>query len=338
MAKPLLSSDEELLVIKAIRAAEKGHRGELRVHLETHAKDGPARARRLFKLLGLHRTAENTGVLLHVAHRDGRATVHADTGLASVPADAWAEAADAAERGLARGEAAAGIIEALDRLGALLREHVPGVDLEGNELPDRITTERDDPDSPHSTETVATEDVDDLIAIATQLREQEEDALHREDLLAIATELGLESHHVDRAEEELARRRAERARQEEEDRRFQRRLLYAGVGLALLVGLFGLVGQASLRKDLAEVEAHRAQLRNVLDRQEEVKRRYRGAQTGPDWVAEVSGAENRVGVERRRHDQVVSDYRARASSFPGALWVRIFGLPKKPPLSHEIEW
>ena len=47
---------------------------------------------------------------------------------------------DRVGRGFAAGAAGAGLVEAIDRIGELLRRAAPGEDRAGNELPDEITT------------------------------------------------------------------------------------------------------------------------------------------------------------------------------------------------------
>jgi uncharacterized membrane protein len=128
----------------AIAAAEKGHRGEVRVHLEKRCpkrKNPPERAAELFESFGMSRTREDTAVLLYVAFDDGRCAVHAGSGVEAAAAPGfWRAVADQIDRGFSIGEPLAGICAALEQIGEMLREHVPGEDVAGNELPDAVTT------------------------------------------------------------------------------------------------------------------------------------------------------------------------------------------------------
>jgi uncharacterized membrane protein len=128
----------------AIAAAEAGHRGEVRVHLERRRprdKTPEARAKELFESFGMDRTREDTAVLLYVAFADGRSAVHAGSGVVDAArAGFWRSVADEIERGFAIGEPLAGTCAALEQIGELLRELVPGEDVGGNELPDAVTT------------------------------------------------------------------------------------------------------------------------------------------------------------------------------------------------------
>jgi len=142
---PFLTRAEEGRLRVAIALAERGHRGELRVHLEArYPGDGPvARAAELFSQLGLGETADDTGVLLYVAVRDGKAAVWAGSGIyqhgsARAP-DFWKQAVALVAAGFAHHDAAGGIEQALAAIGGLLREVAPGADVHGNELPNEVS-------------------------------------------------------------------------------------------------------------------------------------------------------------------------------------------------------
>jgi uncharacterized membrane protein len=142
LRRRILNSEEERAVVQAIGDAEKGNRGEVRVHLEARCPvDDPlARAGELFKELGMQRTAEGTGVLLYVAERDRRAAVYAGPGIhGAAEKNFWQDVVNAVAEGFSGREPARGIIRALGMIGSLLRDTVPGEDVSGNELPDEVT-------------------------------------------------------------------------------------------------------------------------------------------------------------------------------------------------------
>jgi len=140
---PRLDAAGEAAVVAAIKRAERGNRGEVRVHLEAAAPGGDAlaRAEALHRALGVHRTKDGTGVLLYVAVDDRRAAVYAGAGVFGARDPAfWQGVTDAVAAEAREGRLAAGIVAALDRVGEALREKVPGADRRGNELPDAVTS------------------------------------------------------------------------------------------------------------------------------------------------------------------------------------------------------
>ena len=141
-SKRHLGREDEARLVAAIGRAEQGNRGEVRVHLEGRCagKDALARAAQLFEQLGMRRTAQDTGVLLYVAVEDRKAAVFAGRGIhGAAQAGFWQEVVDSVAAGYRRGEPAQGLVAAVERLGGLLREAVPGEDVAGNELPDAVS-------------------------------------------------------------------------------------------------------------------------------------------------------------------------------------------------------
>lgn len=141
--KKLLSVEDDVRLVEAIRAAERGSRGEVRLHLERRCRAAEPldRARALFGELGMHETADGTGVLLYVALSPRVACVFAGQGVhGAAEAGFWDEVVDRVGRGFAEGRAAEGLIESIARIGDLLRRVVPGEDARGNELPDSVST------------------------------------------------------------------------------------------------------------------------------------------------------------------------------------------------------
>jgi uncharacterized membrane protein len=137
-----LGQEEEARLVAAIGRAEQGNRGEVRVHLEGRCaeKDALVRAAQLFEKLGMRRTAQDTGVLLYVAVEDRKAAVFAGKGIhGAVQPGFWQEVVDTVAAGYRRGEPAQALVSAVERLGGLLREAVPGEDVAGNELPDAVS-------------------------------------------------------------------------------------------------------------------------------------------------------------------------------------------------------
>ena len=142
-SKRPLTIAQEAALVAAIRDAERGNRGEVRVHVEKRCPGGNAleRARQIYHLLGMSGTQEDTAVLLYVALSDRKAAVFAGSGIhAAAKPDFWKSVVDAVAKGYARGAGEAGLVDAIGKIGELLREHLPGEDRSGNELPDEVTT------------------------------------------------------------------------------------------------------------------------------------------------------------------------------------------------------
>ncbi len=139
----MLSEADEQRIVRAIANAERGNRGEVRVHLERRCptKDPVERAKVLYATLKLHATRDDTGVLLYVASRSRCAAVWSGAGVHGHARDGfWQKVVDAVAQGYRDGAPVDGICNALAEIGELLREHVPGEDTAGNELPDAVTT------------------------------------------------------------------------------------------------------------------------------------------------------------------------------------------------------
>jgi uncharacterized membrane protein len=127
-------------LVQAIAAAESGNRGEVRLHLEGRCKRDPLeRAKRLFAELGMQKTRADTGVLLYVAVEDRKAAVFAGKGIHGAAApDFWKKVVDGVAQGFKENKPLDGLLEALEQIGDLLREHAAGDD-HANELPDQVS-------------------------------------------------------------------------------------------------------------------------------------------------------------------------------------------------------
>jgi putative membrane protein len=100
---------------------------------------GHEAARREFAARGLTRTRGRTGVLLYVAMAERYAEVVPDAGIGDrVDASAWRATIEDLVAALGRGEAAAGLLRAVARVGAILAEHAPPTADEADELPNRV--------------------------------------------------------------------------------------------------------------------------------------------------------------------------------------------------------
>lgn len=98
-----------------------------------------ARAVTNFKIGAERRTHGRTGVLIYLSLAEHRAEIVADAAIASkVSPEVWGEAMATLVGGIRRGEAGAGLVGAIEQVGAILAQHFPRADDDTNELPDRL--------------------------------------------------------------------------------------------------------------------------------------------------------------------------------------------------------
>lgn len=88
---------------------------------------------------GLHRTRDETGILILISLMEHRVHVLADRGInAKVPPGTWDEIVSMVVAGLRSGDACAALCRAIDRCGDLLEEHFPVRRDDTDELPNLI--------------------------------------------------------------------------------------------------------------------------------------------------------------------------------------------------------
>lgn len=98
-----------------------------------------ARAITCFKVGAERRTHGRTGILIYVSLREHHAEILADAAIAAkVSPEVWGDAMAALLAGIRAGDLAAGLVGAVERVGAVLAEHFPRAADDQNELPDRV--------------------------------------------------------------------------------------------------------------------------------------------------------------------------------------------------------
>jgi len=114
-------------VLEAIRKAEAGTSGEIRVLIARHkAADPVAAAQSYFKSLGMANSPHRNGVLIFVAPRSRRFAVIGDTGVHEKCGDAfWTALAKAMGDFFRRGDFTDGIIHGIERAGEMLARTFP---------------------------------------------------------------------------------------------------------------------------------------------------------------------------------------------------------------------
>ncbi len=143
----------------------------------------------------------------------------------------------------------------------------------------------------------------------------------------------------DRAQLELLQDRAD-ARHAELVRSGRQRFLLQvlGVvagGVVLLGGIAYTRASAALATAWAEVDRADAQRRNVHERQLAVQVQWANAQPSPERDAELSGAENRTRLERKRYDDAVAAYNTEVGTWFARLAAKLRGLPTRAEPSTE---
>lgn len=98
-----------------------------------------ARAVNAFRIGAEQRTAGRTGILLYVSMREHRAEIVADEAIAKqVEPDVWADAMHAMLAHLREGRTADAMIAGIHKISPILTSHVPRLEGDANELPDRL--------------------------------------------------------------------------------------------------------------------------------------------------------------------------------------------------------
>ncbi|MBD3583363.1 TPM domain-containing protein [Flavobacterium selenitireducens] len=137
----LLSPDDELEVIEAIRLAERETSGEIRVHIEKHTNaDHYKRASEVFHELGMDNTELKNGVLIYLAIDDRHFVILGDKGIdAVVENDFWDCTKDVMQNHFKNRDFKTGLIEGITRAGERLRQFFPWQEGDTDELSNEIS-------------------------------------------------------------------------------------------------------------------------------------------------------------------------------------------------------
>lgn len=92
-----------------------------------------------FYRLGMHKTRDKTGILLLILLKERRFHIIADQGIHSrVSQSTWDELAGELSEAFKQGAYLAGILQTVQKMGAILASHFPRKPDDTNELPDEI--------------------------------------------------------------------------------------------------------------------------------------------------------------------------------------------------------
>ncbi len=136
-----LSTDEKYRLVQAIRLAEAGTSGEVRLYIDQHCKADTAmiRAEQVFVELKMEQTKQRNAVLIYLAMADRKFAIYADEGaLHATSIGYWQNLATQLSAHFAESRFYDGLMLVIQTIGYRLAELFPPIPGDENELPDDI--------------------------------------------------------------------------------------------------------------------------------------------------------------------------------------------------------
>lgn len=139
--KKFFSKKEVAEIHQAIHDAELNTSGEIRVHIEDHAKgDAITKATEIFAKLEMNKTELKNGVLFYLAVKDRTFAIIGDEGIdKKVPSHFWDEIKNNMTISFKKGEFVSGLCKGIEEAGRQLKTHFPYSKDDKNELPNEIS-------------------------------------------------------------------------------------------------------------------------------------------------------------------------------------------------------
>jgi len=136
-----LSKEEEQAVIEAIRSAESGTSGEIRVHFERRVKGEVLdNAHQIFLQLGMHKTRLRNATMIVLFPESKKFAILGDKGInETVPENFWDETRDLMGGFFRKGEIAHGLCAGIAHIGEKLKAYFPAEEDNPNELSDELS-------------------------------------------------------------------------------------------------------------------------------------------------------------------------------------------------------
>ena len=136
-----LTADQQQTVENAVRFAEKGTSGEIRIHIDADCPGDPVkRAQEVFGKLGMHRTQLRNGVLIYLACNTKVFAIIGDKGINErVPEHFWEDVIQAMSGHFIKGHFAEGLALGVTMAGEKLKAYFPYCSDDINEQPDEIS-------------------------------------------------------------------------------------------------------------------------------------------------------------------------------------------------------
>ena len=136
-----LTADQQATVVDAVRLAEKGTSGEIRIHIDG---DWPStaleRAEEVFGKLGMHRTKLRNGVLIYLACNTKVFSIIGDKGInEAVPEHFWEDVVAMMGVEFRAGRFTEGLRKGVLMVGEKLQAFFPYQKDDVNEQPDEIS-------------------------------------------------------------------------------------------------------------------------------------------------------------------------------------------------------
>ena len=137
----LLTADQQATVVDAVRLAEKGTSGEIRIHIDGECSIDPMhRAEEVFNRLGMYRTKLRNGVLIYLACNSKVFAIIGDEGINKrVPEHFWEDVLEIMGTRFREGRFTEGLAEAVTTVGKKLKFFFPYSSEDINEQPDDIS-------------------------------------------------------------------------------------------------------------------------------------------------------------------------------------------------------
>ena len=136
-----LTADQQATVVDAVRLAEKGTSGEIRIHIDGDCPSTALeRAEEVFEKLGMHRTKLRNGVLIYLACNTRVFSIIGDKGINDVvPEHFWEDVIDMMGAEFRAGRFTEGLSQGVLMVGEKLKAYFPYQKDDVNEQPDEIS-------------------------------------------------------------------------------------------------------------------------------------------------------------------------------------------------------
>ncbi|MBR5013805.1 MAG: TPM domain-containing protein [Bacteroidales bacterium] len=136
-----LTADQQKTVVDAVRLAEKGTSGEIRIHIDGDCPSSALeRAEEVFGKLGMHRTKLRNGVLIYLACNSKVFSIVGDKGINDVvPEHFWEDVIAMMGAEFRSGRFTEGLSQGVLMVGEKLQTFFPYQKDDVNEQPDEIS-------------------------------------------------------------------------------------------------------------------------------------------------------------------------------------------------------
>ena len=136
-----LTADQQKTVVDAVRIAERGTSGEIRIHIDGECTGDPMkRAEEVFNKLRMDETKLRNGVLIYIACNSKVFAIIGDKGINdAVPEHFWKDVTEVMGNDFRKGLFAEGLVHAVLQAGEKLRDFFPYQTDDVNEQPDDIS-------------------------------------------------------------------------------------------------------------------------------------------------------------------------------------------------------